>query len=187
MKSIVTDVAYAKEDESKDAIFPTGHSFLSSGARVYAANGCAYCHTQMIRPTYAGTDRWRAGWSGREEEGLARETLPHDYIGERYAYLGIQRNGPDLSNVGHRITDAKWHYQHLYKPRAIVPASIMPSFPGLFTSQPVVGQVSEIAVDVFDRNGIRYEVVPSGDAKALVGYLLTMKKDQKVPKSIAVK
>lgn len=187
LKSIVTEVAYAKEDDTKDAVFPTGRPYLSSGAKVYASNGCAYCHTQMIRPTYAGSDRWRSGWSGREEDGLARETLPYDYIGERYAYLGVQRNGPDLSNVGHRITDAKWHYDHLYSPRKVVPASIMPSFPNLFTTRPVVGQVSELAVDVVEREGSRYEVVPTGEAKALVGYLLSMKKDQKVPKSIAAK
>lgn len=185
LKAVVTEVAYAKEDESKDLSFPTGRPFLSSGARVYAANGCAYCHTQMIRPTYAGSDRWRSGWSGREEDGLARETLPFDYVGERYAYLGVQRNGPDLSNVGHRITDAKWHYQHLYNPREVVPESIMPSFPGLFATRQLVGPASDFAVDVVERDGVRYEVVPTGDAKALVGYLMSMKKDQKVPKSIA--
>ncbi len=187
MKSLVTEVAYAETDEGPDAFFPTGRPFLSNGARVYAANGCAYCHTQMIRPTYAGTDRWRPDWSGREEEGLARETLPHDYLGERYAHLGFQRNGPDLSNVGHRITDASWHYRHFYNPRSVVPRSIMPSFRNLFTVRPVVGQVSAEAVDVFERQGIRHEVVPNADAKALAGYLLTMKKDQKVPSSIAAK
>lgn len=187
LKSIVVEVAYAKEDDSKDPVYPVGRPYLATGARVYAGNGCAYCHTQMIRPTYAGADRWRSGWSGREEDGLARETLPFDYLGEKYAYLGVQRNGPDLSNVGHRIKDAKWHYDHLYNPRAVVPGSIMPAFSNLFLTQPVVGQVSELAVDVIDRGGSRYEVVPSGDAKALVGYLLGMKKDQKVPKSIAVK
>jgi cytochrome c oxidase cbb3-type subunit 2 len=187
MKAVVTEVAYTKEDDTKDAFFPPGRPFLKTASRVYAANGCAYCHTQMIRPTYAGTDRWRAGWSGREEDGFARESLPYDYIGEPYAFLGVQRTGPDLSNVGHRITDAKWHYRHLYNPRAEVPSSIMPSFRNLFKTIPVVGQVSDLAVDVLVKDGIQYEVVPSADAKALVGYLLTLKKDQKVPKSIAVK
>lgn len=187
LKAYVTEVAYAKEDDTKDAVFPTGRSYLVAGARVYAANGCAYCHTQMIRPTYAGADRWRSGWSGREEDGLARETLPFDFLGERYAYLGVQRNGPDLSNVGHRIKEAKWHYDHLYNPRKVVAGSIMPAFTNLFTTRPVVGQVSELAVDVVDRGGSQYEVVPSGEAKALVGYLLGMKKDQKVPKSIVAK
>jgi hypothetical protein len=63
----------------------------------------------------------------------------------------------------------------------------MPSFRNLFKTIPVVGQVSDLAVDVLVKDGIQYEVVPSADAKALVGYLLTLKKDQKVPKSIAVK
>jgi cytochrome c oxidase cbb3-type subunit 2 len=141
----------------------------------------------MIRPTYAGSDRWRSGWSGREQDGLARETLPYDYLGESFAYLGVQRTGPDLSNVGYRITDAKWHYQHLYNPRSLVEPSIMPSFHNLFKTVQVIGQVSELAVDVFDKDGVRYEVVPNDQAKALVGYLLALKKDQKVPKSIAVK
>jgi hypothetical protein len=63
----------------------------------------------------------------------------------------------------------------------------MPSFRNLFETTPVVGQVSDLAVDVVVKDGIQYEVVPSADAKSLVGYLLTLKKDQKVPKSIAVK
>jgi hypothetical protein len=63
----------------------------------------------------------------------------------------------------------------------------MPSFHNLFKTVQVVGQVSDLAVDVFDKKGIRYEIVPTDQAKALVGYLLSLKKDQKVPKSIAVK
>jgi cytochrome c oxidase cbb3-type subunit 2 len=184
MKSLVTEVAYAKEDEGPDTVYPSARPFLASGARVYAANGCAYCHTQMIRPTYAGTDRWRTGWSGREEDGLARETLPHDYLGEKYAYLGVARNGPDLSNVGHRIQDAAWHYRHLYAPRNEVPGSIMPAFRNLFVTRPVVGQVSDQAVDQFEKDGMRYQVVPGPEAEALVGYLLTLKKDQKLPAAL---
>ena len=134
------------------------------GREIYAAEGCAYCHTQVVRPTYAGPDMWRPGWGGREEDGLARETRPQDYIGEEYAPLGYQRIGQDLSNVGHRITDRKLMHRHLYDPKSIDVDSGMPAFLHLYEKDP------------YGRG-----LVPTGKAEALVDYLLSLKKDQKLP------
>ncbi|MFV1994743.1 MAG: hypothetical protein ACC661_04850 [Verrucomicrobiales bacterium] len=54
----LTAVAYSEADEQPaGASFPPGHAGrVANGRRVYAAEGCAYCHTQMVRPTYAGAD-----------------------------------------------------------------------------------------------------------------------------------
>lgn len=169
---------------------PPAPGMVSRGAEVYARNGCAYCHTQMIRPTYAGRDRWRSGWAGREgdgDENMVRETRPEDYMHESYAPLGILRNGPDLSNVGWRITDAEWHYQHLYNPRSIEDHedSYMPAFRNLFEKRKIVGQRSDEALDIELPEGEDYEVVPTDDAKALVRYLLSLKKDAKIPAKMA--
>jgi cytochrome c oxidase cbb3-type subunit II len=174
-------VPYAKEDEVADTYYPPTRTGLSLGAETYARNGCAYCHTQMVRPTYAGADAWRPGWAGREQEGLARETRPQDFLGEKFAFLGVARIGPDLSNVGTRIDDAGWHYRHLYDPRSVRPESVMPSFRNLFERRLRTGAGAPDAVEVVEENGLVYEYVPSPEAKALVLYLLTMRKDHKLP------
>ena len=104
------------------------HGASDYGREIYAAEGCAYCHTQVVRPTYAGADMWRPGWGGREEDGLARETQPGDYANESVALLGYQRIGQDLSNVGHRITTAEEMHRHLYDPKSFDSDSGMPAY-----------------------------------------------------------
>ena len=64
------------------------------GARVYAANGCVYCHSQQVRPEYGGSDIERH-WG-------ERRSAPRDYIFEPIVFLGKMRIGPDLANVGHQ-------------------------------------------------------------------------------------
>lgn len=174
-------VPYEAKDEVADVYYPPRRPGQALGIQVYARSGCAYCHTQMIRPTYAGVDLWRPGWAGREEEKLARETRPSDYIGDTFAYLGVARIGPDLSNVGNRIQDASWHYQHLYSPREVTPGSIMPAYRHLFERKRVIGAGSEDAVAWEEEGGFRYEYAPSDEARALVMYLLSMRKDHKIP------
>ncbi|MEM9283430.1 MAG: cbb3-type cytochrome c oxidase subunit II, partial [Verrucomicrobiota bacterium] len=150
------------------ALYPDATLFRNGssdyGRQIYAAEGCAYCHTQMIRPTYAGPDMWRVGWGGREEEGLARETRPRDYEQETIALLGYQRIGQDLSNVGHRITSRELMHQHLYEPRSLNPDSGMPAYKHLYKKSPY-GK----GMDPTDR------------AEALVDYLMSLKKDQPLP------
>lgn len=134
------------------------------GRDVYASEGCAYCHTQVVRPTYAGPDMWRPGWGGREDEGLARETRPQDYETEPVSLLGYQRIGPDLSNVGSRITTREEMHKHLYEPKSIDRDSGMPAYKYLYRDSPF---------------GKGY--VPTEKAEALVDYLLSLKKDQPLP------
>ncbi len=178
-------VPYA-EDEEEEGWFPAQSiDSVERGAEVYARNGCAYCHTQVVRPTYAGSDMWRPGWSGRGEEGFGRETTPYDYLGSDFAFLGVQRNGPDLSNVGWRVFSDRWHHEHLFDPRSKRPVSIMPAFRHLYQKRPVEGPVSLDAVAVVKEEGRAYEFVPSRDAKALVRYLQSMKKDAKLPQAVA--
>lgn len=82
-------------DEEGTDVYPAPKSGLADrGRRVYAANGCVYCHTQQVRPDYAASDIERK-WG-------TRRSAPRDYIFERPAMLGRMRVGPDLANVGKR-------------------------------------------------------------------------------------
>jgi len=177
---------YGEETEAEATYYPPIRTGLQLGAQVYGRNGCAYCHTQMIRPTYAGADRWRTGWAGRDEN-TARETRPRDYLSEKFAYLGVVRIGPDLSNVGYRQPDEAWHYQHLFDPRSVRPGSVMPSFRNLFQKRRIIGQRSNEAVATVVEDGLAYEYVPGPEAEALVLYLLSLRKDQPLPAKLVSK
>lgn len=169
-QSNAAPIAYGAEEEVEGGMstYPDAalqrHGAGDYGRRIYAAEGCAYCHTQVIRPTYAGPDMWRPGWGGREEGGFARETQPHDYATEPFALLGYQRIGQDLSNVGHRITSSEEMHRHLSDPKSFDPESGMPAYLHLYEASPF-------------GDGL----VPTPKAEALVDYLLSLKKDQPLP------
>ncbi|MFP6873386.1 MAG: cbb3-type cytochrome c oxidase subunit II [Verrucomicrobiales bacterium] len=166
--------------------YPAGTpNIFRQGQAVYAREGCALCHTQMIRPTYLGFESWRPGFGRggtRENPVRIRETLPGDFSGERFAYLGVQRVGPDLSNAGYRHDEA-WHHVHLYDPRSKRDFSVMPSFRHLYTRRKVRGQRAKdaLALDGQLDPGKGFEVVPTEAARTLVGYLMTLKKDTPLP------
>ena len=82
-------------DEDGGDAYPVPPSgMVSRGARVYAANGCVYCHSQQVRPEYGGSDIERH-WGDRR-------SAPRDYIFEPIVFLGKMRIGPDLANLGHQ-------------------------------------------------------------------------------------
>jgi cbb3-type cytochrome oxidase cytochrome c subunit len=84
-----------QSDEEGTDIYPMPQSgMVTRGARVYAANGCNYCHSQQVRAEYAGADIERK-WGDRR-------SAPRDYIFERPALLGKMRMGQDLANIGAR-------------------------------------------------------------------------------------
>ena len=171
-------------DTGKVNFYPSGTpNIFRQGQIVYAQEGCASCHTQMIRPTYMGYESWRPGFGKEgtiEVPVRIRETRLGDYDGERFAYLGNQRIGPDLSNVGYRHDEA-WHHEHLYLPQSKRDFSMMPSFRHLYEKRKIKGQKSEFALSNVEweneEEAQNYEVVPTEKAKALVGYLMTLKKD----------
>lgn len=175
---------YSEEDDIYTAwAYPavwTGAN--KDGEKVYASEGCAYCHTQMVRPTYAGADMWRKGWGGNEEDGLARETRAADYTNDQRAMLGYMRIGQDLANVGTRSQDRAWYHQKLYNARTQNVDSSMPSYKNLYRKQQIA-QPSENAIKLEGRFAVEegYEVVPTEKAEALVDYLLSRKMDAPIP------
>jgi cytochrome c oxidase cbb3-type subunit 2 len=88
------------------------------GRDIYIREGCYACHSQMIRPFRAETERYGP-------YSQAGETV-YDHPFQ----FGSKRTGPDLARVGGRYTD-EWHRVHLLNPRDLVPESNMPGFPWL--------------------------------------------------------
>ncbi len=132
------------------------------GRDVYISEGCAYCHTQQVRPVPV-------------DQVFGRPSAPGDFAFQTPELLGSERTGPDLTNVGTRQSSKIWQYIHLYDPRAVVPQSVMPSFRGLFK---IVDQVPAGAQAVPVPKGYapaHGTVIPGEDAKALVAYLLSLK------------
>jgi cbb3-type cytochrome oxidase cytochrome c subunit len=84
-----------QSDEEGTEHYPQPQSgMFERGARVYAANGCIYCHSQQVRAEYAGADIERK-WG-------TRRSAPRDYIFERPVFLGKMRVGQDIANIGAR-------------------------------------------------------------------------------------
>ena len=88
------------------------------GRDVYIREGCYNCHSQMIRPFRAETERYGHYSVGGES------VYDHPF------QWGSKRTGPDLARVGGRYSD-EWHRIHLLNPRDVVPESNMPAFPWL--------------------------------------------------------
>ena len=89
-----------------------------AGRNIYIREGCYNCHSQMIRPFRDEVERYG-------HYSLAAESM-YDHPFQ----WGSKRTGPDLARVGGRYSD-EWHVQHLKDPRAVVPESIMPTYPFL--------------------------------------------------------
>lgn len=160
-----------------DGSLPPVYSGMSLvGAQVYAANGCVYCHSQQIRQTSITHSDIDRNWG-------KRPSVARDYLRDQTAFLGIQRIGPDLSNVGLRLPNATWHYEHLYEPNYLVTDSTMPSYRYLFKLQKIQGQPSLDAIKLYGPHAPQkgYEVVPTEEAKNLVSYLLSLKHDYTLP------
>lgn len=170
-------VEFIEEIDGKTGYYEFARSGRTDGASIYGANGCNQCHTQLIRPSYAGSEIHRDNWAGLpavpadEIPDTRRETNPFDYVGEDFAFVGQTRIGPDLSNVAIRvsqysqeaeITPTEWLMKHLYNPRDIDYLSSCPPSRFMFK-----GSVDK----------------PRSEAKALVAYLLSLQKNDAIPAS----
>ena len=92
------------------------------GRDIYVREGCYNCHSQMIRPFRAETERY------------GHYSVAGEFVYDHPFQWGSKRTGPDLARVGGRYSD-DWHEAHLYNPRDVVPESNMPSFPWLFENK----------------------------------------------------
>jgi len=86
-----------------------------AGKEVYKKDNCIACHSQLIRPFKAETDRY------------GKYSLSGEYAYDRPFLWGSKRTGPDLHRVGNYRTP-DWHANHMWDPKSVVPASIMPAY-----------------------------------------------------------
>ncbi|MNM85745.1 Cytochrome C oxidase, mono-heme subunit/FixO [compost metagenome] len=137
------------------------------GRDVYIREGCYNCHSQMIRPFRAETERYG-------HYSVAGESVwDHPFL------WGSKRTGPDLARVGGRYSD-DWQRAHLYNPRNVVPESKMPAYPWL-AENTLDGKDTAKKLSVMRTMGVPYtdaDIAGASDAvkgktemDALVAYL----------------
>jgi len=141
------------------------------GRDVYVREGCYNCHSQMVRPLPAETERYG-------HYSLAGETV-YDHPFQ----FGSKRTGPDLARVGGRYSD-EWHRVHLINPRDVVPESNMPGFPWL-AERGLDGNATTNKLRALRRIGVPYtdeDIAAAADAvkgktemDALIAYMQGLK------------
>ena len=99
-----------------------------AGRDIYIREGCYNCHSQMIRPFRAETERY------------GHYSVAGEFVYDRPFQWGSKRTGPDLARVGGRYSD-EWHRIHLLNPRDLVPDSNMPGYPWLANSAADAGAI----------------------------------------------
>jgi cytochrome c oxidase cbb3-type subunit 2 len=137
------------------------------GRDIYIREGCYNCHSQMIRPLRAETERY------------GHYSLAGESVYDHPFQFGSKRTGPDLARVGGRYTD-EWHRVHLMNPRDVVPESNMPLYAWL-ADAPVEADGTAAKMRALRAVGVPYtdaEIDASADAvrgktemDALVAYL----------------
>ena len=136
------------------------------GRDIYVREGCYNCHSQMIRPFRAETERY------------GPYSVAGEFVYDRPFQWGSKRTGPDLARVGGRYSD-DWHRLHLTNPRDVVPESNMPKY--AFLDRPIGGADVASRMKVLKVLGHPYseeEIAKSGEAikgrselDALIAYL----------------
>lgn len=141
------------------------------GRDVYVREGCYNCHSQMVRPLPAETERY------------GHFSIAGEAVYDHPFQFGSKRTGPDLARVGGRYTD-EWHRVHLMNPRDVVPESNMPGFPWLAkrTLDPAGTQTK---MQALRKIGVPYtseEIAAAGEAvrnrselDALIAYMQGLK------------
>ena len=140
------------------------------GRDIYLREGCYNCHSQMVRPMRAETERY------------GHYSLAGESVYDHPFQFGSKRTGPDLARVGGRYSD-EWHRAHLNNPRDVVPESNMPGFPWLATT-PVDANGTAAKMRAMRTLGVPYsdeEIAAAHDAvaghseqDALIDYLQSL-------------
>jgi len=124
------------------------------GRDIYIREGCYNCHSQMIRPFRAETERY------------GPYSLAGEAVYDHPFQFGSKRTGPDLARIGGRYTD-EWHRVHLLNPRDVVPESNMPAYSWLAESL-VDGSATAQKMEGLRMVGVPYSDADIADAAAQV-------------------
>ncbi len=141
-----------------------------AGRDVYQKEGCMSCHSQLIRPFRAETERY------------GHYSVAGEFVYDHPFLWSSKRTGPDLARVGGRYSD-EWHRVHLNNPRDVVPESIMPAYPWL-ESNAVDGEQIRAHMSALKMIGVPYtdeDIAGAADAvagktemDAMVAYLQSL-------------
>jgi cytochrome c oxidase cbb3-type subunit 2 len=138
-----------------------------AGRDIYIREGCYGCHSQMIRPFRAETERY------------GHYSVAGEAVYDRPFQFGSKRTGPDLARVGGHYSD-EWHRAHLENPRDLVPESNMPAYPWLSRSmlnpkdiEPKMRVLRTLGAPYSDAElaGAADEVKDKTEQDALIAYL----------------
>jgi cytochrome c oxidase cbb3-type subunit 2 len=137
------------------------------GRDIYIREGCNVCHTQMVRPLRAETERY------------GHYSVAGEFVYDHPFLWGSKRTGPDLARVGGRYSD-DWHRAHLMNPRDVVPESNMPAFAWLFENT-LDAEGTAVKMRALRALGVPYtdgdiasarvDVAGKSEAEALIAYL----------------
>ncbi|MFZ9646602.1 MAG: cytochrome-c oxidase, cbb3-type subunit II [Fluviibacter sp.] len=128
------------------------------GRDIYVREGCYNCHSQMVRPFRAETERY------------GHYSVAGESVYDHPFQWGSKRTGPDLARVGGRYSDV-WHVTHLNNPRDVVPESNMPAYPHLLTTKAsaTVGADVDAKMVALRRVGVPYTDEDIAGAKEAIG------------------
>jgi cytochrome c oxidase cbb3-type subunit 2 len=126
-----------------------------SGRDIYIREGCYNCHSQMIRPFRAETERY------------GHYSVAGEFVYDHPFQWGSKRTGPDLARVGGRYSD-QWHRTHLLNPRDVVPESNMPAY--YWLDRPLKDDVIDAKMRALRAVGVPYtDAEIAGAKKAIEG------------------
>lgn len=148
------------------------------GLKLYVSEGCVACHSQQVRNI-----EMDKVWG-------KRPSLPSDYYFSKQrldvwrqspSLLGSERTGPDLTDIGNRQPGEQWHLLHLYNPRTVVKASIMPGYSWMFEEKEedeieAGDKIIPLGKEFFHKPGKK--VIASQEALDLLAYLLSLKQSE---------
>lgn len=178
MLTIFVAIMPAIDNQVRNAPLPNAEPMSEAakkGKALYIANGCVACHTQQVRNI--DMDKM---WGSRPSIAADYADIKRQDIWRNTATLmGTERTGPDLTDVGNRQPSLEWNLLHLYNPRAVVKASIMPAYTWLFEHKENPGP-NDVVVAVppeFLKNK-NAKVVAKEEALQLVAYLQSLKQTE---------
>ncbi|AAW85795.1 MULTISPECIES: cytochrome-c oxidase, cbb3-type subunit II [Aliivibrio] len=167
----ITPLIFQKQTTEPVENLRTYTALEMEGRDIYIREGCNVCHSQMIRPFRAETERY------------GHYSVAGESVWEHPFLWGSKRTGPDLARVGQRYSD-EWHRVHLINPRDVVPESNMPGFPWL-EENVLDGELTSKKIAIFrDNFGVPYteedvknaseEVKGKTEMDALIAYLQSL-------------